>query len=294
MRPMIRKRSTAGWLMLVPVMLGLGAFFVYPLVYLIALSLSRSTLANTFQSFDGWENFSWMFTGTTFTSSIVTTVVFAVFVSVLQLILGLLIAYLLFTSVKNGKVLRALILLPLMTPPVMVGIAWKLLLSPTGWINSLLSRAGLIEQPISILGDQRFAFPSIMLADTWQWTPFIVILAYAALQSLPEDVFEAAALDGAHGRTTFFKLALPMLAPALLSILLIRMIMAFKTFDLIFVLTQGGPGGATDMSTYVIWRTALQEFDLGLAAAQTLYFAVVISIVTLPIVLLNNKAEARL
>ncbi|MGH1371677.1 MAG: carbohydrate ABC transporter permease [Cellvibrionaceae bacterium] len=280
--------------MLVPVMAGLAAFFVYPLVYLIALSVSRSTLANTFQSYDGWENFSWMLTGTSFTSSIITTVIFAVSVSVLQLVLGLLIAYLLFTSVRNGKFLRAIILLPLMTPPVMVGIAWKLLLSPTGWINSLLSRAGFIEQPISILGDGRFAFPSIMLADTWQWTPFIVILAYAALQSLPEDVFEAAALDGANSQTTFFKLTLPMLAPALLSILLIRMVMAFKTFDLIFVLTQGGPGGATDMSTYVIWRTALQEFDLGLAAAQTLYFAVVISIVTLPIVLLNNKAEARL
>ena len=294
MRPLIRRRSTAGWLMLVPVMAGLAAFFVYPLVYLIALSVSRSTLANTFQSYDGWENFSWMLTGTSFTSSIITTVIFAVSVSVLQLVFGLLIAYLLFTSVRNGKILRAIILLPLMTPPVMVGIAWKLLLSPTGWINSLLSRAGFIEQPISILGDGRFAFPSIMLADTWQWTPFVVILAYAALQSLPEDVFEAAALDGACGRTTFFKLTLPMLAPALLSILLIRMVMAFKTFDLIFVLTQGGPGGATDMSTYMIWRTALQEFDLGLAAAQTLYFAIVISIVTLPIVLLNNKAEAKI
>lgn len=294
MRALIRKRSTAGWLMLVPVIAGLGAFFIYPLVYLIALSLSRSTLANTFQRYIGWDNFDWMFTGTTFTSSIITTVVFAVSVSVLQLVLGLMIAYLLFTSVRNGKIIRALILLPLMTPPIMVGVAWRLLLSPTGWINSLMLRAGIIDAPISILGDERFAFPSIMLADTWQWTPFIVILVYAALQSLPEDVFEAAALDGARGATTFFKLTLPMLAPALLSILLIRMIMAFKTFDIVFVLTQGGPGGKTDLSTYMIWRTALQEFDLGLAAAQTLYFAIVISIVTLPIVLLNNKAEARL
>ncbi|WP_136440169.1 carbohydrate ABC transporter permease [Pacificoceanicola onchidii] len=294
MRPLIRKRSTAGWMMLLPVLAGLGAFFIYPFVYLIGLSFSKSTLANTFQKWVGWDNFDWMFTGTNFTSSIATTVIFAITVSIVQLILGLLIAYLLYTSVKNGRVLRALILLPLMTPPVMVGIAWKLLLSPTGWINSLLSQAGLIEQPISILGDQRFAFPSIMLADTWQWTPFIVILSYAALQSLPEDVFEAAALDGAHARTTFFKLTLPMLAPALLSILLIRMIMAFKTFDLVFVLTQGGPGGQTDVSTYTIWRTALQEFDLGLAGAQTLLFAIVISLVTLPIVFLNNKAEARL
>lgn len=293
MRPWIRTRSTAGWLMLVPVMAGLGAFFVYPLVYLIGLSVSRSTLANTFQRYEGWGNFDWMLTGTDFTLSVFTTVFFAVSVSVLQLILGLLIAYLLFSSVRNGKIMRAIILLPLMTPPVMVGIAWKLLLSPTGWINSLLLRAELIAQPISILGDERFAFPSIMLADTWQWTPFIVILVYAKLQSLPVDVFEAAAIDGANSRTTFFKLMLPMLAPALLSILLIRMIMAFKTFDLVFVLTQGGPGGITDMSTYVIWRTALQEFDLGLAAAQTLYFAIVISIVTLPIVILNNKAEAR-
>lgn len=117
MRPLIRTRSTAGWLMLVPVMAGLGAFFVYPLVYLIGLSVSRSTLANTFQRYEGWGNFDWMLTGTDFTSSVFTTVFFAVSVSVLQLILGLLIAYLLFSSVRNGKIMRAIILLPLMTPP---------------------------------------------------------------------------------------------------------------------------------------------------------------------------------
>lgn len=281
--------------MLAPVLLTLVLLTAYPLAYLLALAFSRSDLGQQFQRFVGWDNFHWTLTSTIFPKSLLNTTLFAVIASALQVALGLAIAYLLYHNVRRGRFVRAIVLLPLMTPPVMVGIAWKLLLDPSGgWINGMLLRWGLIARPVSFFGDATLAFPSIMLADTWQWTPFVIILCFAALQALPHDVFEAAALDGAYERTIFWRVTLPMLAPTLVAIFLLRLVMAFKTFDLVYVLTFGGPGDATSIASFEIWRTALREFDVGLAAAQTLLFVVVVTVVTMPIVYLFDRLERRL
>src|SRR5690606_35968223 len=125
-------------------------FAAYPLVYLIGLAFSRSDLGNRFQSFVGLDNFTWAFEGTIFGTSLFNSVWFALAVSAIQLVLGLFIAYLLHSYVREGRLLRTLILLPLMTPPIMVGIAWKLMLNPAGgWLNGMLLRLGAIDQPIS-------------------------------------------------------------------------------------------------------------------------------------------------
>lgn len=280
--------------MVVPMVIGLAIFAAYPLVYLVGLAFSRSDLGNRFQSFVGLDNFTWAFEGTIFGTSLFNSVWFALAVSAIQLVFGLFIAYLLHSYVRQGRLLRTLILLPLMTPPIMVGIAWKLMLNPAGgWLNGMLLRLGAIDQPISFFGDRHLAFPAIMLADTWQWMPLIVILCFAALQSVPEDVYEAAAVDGAYPRRTFWRVTLPIIAPALVAVFLLRLVMAFKTFDLVYALTQGGPGNATTIATFEIWRTAMREFDVGLAAAQTLLFAIVVSVVTLPVVMLFNHLEKR-
>ena len=128
--------------------------------------------------------------------------------SFIQLSLGLLIALLL-QALRQGQFVRSLVLLPLMTPPVLVGVAWKLLLAPAGGlVNGTLLRLDWISEPVSLLGSDTWALPAVLLADTWQWLPFVVILCFAALQTLPADVFEAAALDGASPRGTFLKLSL--------------------------------------------------------------------------------------
>lgn len=283
-----------GLSMVAPLVLGLAIFAAYPLVYLVGLAFTQSDLGNRFQKFVGFSNFTWAFEGTIFGTSLFNSIWFAVVASAVQLLLGLFVAYLLHSYVRRGRILRTLILLPLMTPPVMVGIAWKLMLNPAGgWLNGMLLRLGAIDQPISFFGDRFLAFPAIMLADTWQWTPFIVILCFAALQTVPEDVYEAAALDGAYPRRVFWCITLPMIAPALVTVFLLRLVMAFKTFDLVYALTAGGPGNATTLATFEIWRTAMREFDVGLAAAQTLMFAIVVSVVTLPVVALFNRLEAR-
>ncbi|MFC4171406.1 carbohydrate ABC transporter permease [Microvirga sp. GCM10011540] len=289
-----QRRQLAATVMLAPLVLGLTVFAVYPLVYLIGLAFTRSELGRQFQEYVGWENFDWALTGTIFPTSLWNTVIFAFVVSGAQLVLGLAIAYLLYRYARTGRIIRTLILLPMMTPPVMVGVAWKLILNPSGgWLNGVLLRSGLIERPVSFLGDAQLAFPSIMLADTWQWTPLVVILCFAALQSLPKDVFEAAAIDGAYDGAIFWRLTLPMIAPSLVAIFLMRLVMAFKTFDLVYILTFGGPGNATSIASFEIWKTALREFDVGLAAAQTLLLAITVSIVTLPVVIIFNWVERR-
>lgn len=280
--------------MTIPMVIGLAVFAGYPLVYLIALGFSRSDLGNSFQKFVGLSNFQWAISGTIFPTSLGNAVWFALIVSAIQLCLGLFIAHLLNTYVREGRWLRTLVLLPMMTPPVMVGVAWKLILNPAGgWLNGILLRSGMISQPISVLGDRDLAFPAIMLADTWQWTPLVAILCFAALKAVPDDVYEAAALDGAYPRRMFWQITVPMIAPSLVAIFLLRLVMAFKTFDLVYALTAGGPGNATTIATYEIWKTALREFDVGLASAQTLLFAITVSVVTLPVVAYFNYLEAR-
>jgi multiple sugar transport system permease protein len=220
-------------------------------------------------------------------------VIFAVPVSLIEVALGLAIALLLHSSLRRAHWVRSIILLPLMTPPMMVAVAWKLILAPAGGLlNGILLGTGITSAPISFLGSMPAAFISVALADTWQWTPFVAILAYAALQVLPEDVFEAARVDGASSATIFWRITLPMLAPALVAILLLRVVMAFKLFDLVYGLTLGGPGFGTTVTSFEIWRTALQEFDLGAAAVQTLAFAVVVTIVTLPLTWLHRRTDA--
>ncbi|WP_421850411.1 carbohydrate ABC transporter permease [Oricola sp.] len=279
--------------MLAPLIFGLVVFAVYPFVFLVFLSFSDSTLANQFNGWLGWDNFVWSFEGTDFPETLQRTIIFALSASVIQMCAGFMIAWLLFTAFQDQKFVRALILLPLMTPPVAVGVTWKLLFNTNGWFNTALMSLGLVSEPISFLGEGHYAFPAIMAADTWQWTPFIVILCYAALVSLPKSVFEAAAIDGAYRRQMLLHVIVPMLWPQLLAVFLIRLIIAFKTFDLVYVLTFGGPGNATNISSFEIWKTAMREFDLGLAAAQTLILAVVVTVVTLPVVLWHKHVDAR-
>lgn len=290
----MRSGTHAGIVMLAPLVTGLAVFAVYPFVFLILLAFSDSTLATQFRGWVGLENFSWTFVGTDFSASLGRTIVFAFSTSLLQMVLGFVIAWILYRSVQQGRLIRALILLPMMTPPVAVGVTWKLLLNANGWVNSALMRQGIINEPIAFLGEGQHAFVSVMMADTWQWTPFIIILCYAALSSLPKSVFEAAAIDGAYTRQTLFNIIIPMMWPSLLAIFLVRLILAFKTFDLIYVMTFGGPGNATNVSSFEIWKTAMREFDLGLAAAQTLILAIVVSVCTLPIILWHKYSEARL
>ncbi|CAN0620779.1 Carbohydrate ABC transporter membrane protein 1 (CUT1 family) [Burkholderia multivorans] len=281
-------------LMLLPAGAGLLGLSVLPALYVVALALSRSSLGQPLQAFVGLENLLVLVRDGDFLATLARTALFALPASAAQVAAGLAIALLL-QGVRKGDLLRSVALLPLLTPPVLVGVAWKLLLAPAGgWVNGWLLRAGWIDGPVSWLGSDIWALPAVMLADTWQWLPFTTILCFGALQTLPQDVYEAAALDGARPVPVFLKITLPLLAPALLGIFLLRVVMALKTFDLVYVLTFGGPGQATTLASFEVWKTGLQNFDVGLAGAQTLLFSVFAGLATWPILKLSRWVERRL
>jgi multiple sugar transport system permease protein len=274
--------------------LGLLVFAVYPLVYLLVLSASKSLLGNPFQAWLGVDNYRAALTDRGFIESLLRSVGFALPVTIAEVILGLGIALLIQHSVRGGHVVRTLILLPLMTPPVMVAVAWKLILSPVGGLlNAALLGMGVIEKPVTILGSMLWAFPSIAVADAWQWVPFVVLLVFATLLAQPAEIREAATIDGASEWRIFRDITLPMLMPALVAIGLIRFIMALKLFDLVYALTQGGPGFDTTVGSFFIYRVALERFDVGYAAALTILFGLFVGLITLPVVLLRDWTVRR-
>lgn len=282
------------WLLVAPLVIGLAIFAVYPFIDIAALSFSKSSLGRPFQKWPLLTNYLALARDDTFRATLVRTALFAIPVPLIETALGFSIALLLHTHLRRAGWIRGLILLPLMTPPMMVATAWKLILAPSGGLlDGVLLRTGVIDQPISFLGTMPWAFLSVAVADIWQWTPFVAILSYAALQGLPEEVVEAARVDGASSVKILLYIMLPMLAPTLLAIFLLRVVIAFKLFDLVYGLTFGGPGFDTTVAAFQVWRTALTQFDIGLGAAQTIIFAILVSLVTLPITWLHRFSEAR-
>ena len=282
------------WLLVLPLLIGLAAFTLYPLVYLAALSISKSLLGSTFQEWVGTANFRKAWNDDVFRNSLQLSVLFAFPIAFIELVAGVAIALLVHGNLRGGRIIRTLILLPLITPPIMIATAWKLIFNPAGGLlNSVLQRLGLIDQPISFLGSSEWALRAVGLADAWQWTPFVALLTFAALQSLPEDVAEAAATDGASIWTRFWTITLPMLMPALVAIYLIKLIISFKVFDLVYGMTFGGPGFDTNLASFQIYRVGLQQFDVGYAGAQTLIFGLLVGLLTMPIVFLRDWSLRR-
>lgn len=289
------RRRLVAWALALPLLLGLLVFAVYPFVYLVLLSFSQSTLGAPFRAWVGWANYATALGDDKVTAALGRSVAYALATTLVALVLGLAVALLLDRATRARALLRTLILLPLLTPPVTVGIVWQLLLMPKGgWLNSFLIDLGVVAAPVSFLGAPAYAFPALCLADVWQWTPFVALMAYAALQTLPEEVFDAARIDGAGEAAIFRHVTLPMLGPALAAVALLKLVIGFKVFDLVFVLTAGGPGQATTVASFNIYRVAIQQFDIGLAATQTLLFALVVGLATLPFTLAHDALERRL
>lgn len=287
-------RMLARPLWFAPVVIALVLTTLYPFLFLVALSLSKSSLGKPFRAFAGLKNYVLALGDAEFLWSLVRTLTYAFLSSAVQVAAGLALALLLSTLLRGGRFLLSLFLLPLMTPPVMVGVAWKLILAPAGGLlNGSLLALGLIDEPVSFLGSPALAWASVAIADLWQWTPFVAILCFAALSSLPDGVEDAARLDGAGPVQRFRYVTLPLIAAPLASIFLIKLIFSFKLFDLVYVLTYGGPGFATTTTGFSIFRLAMQQFEVARAAAETLIFATLIGLVTLPVVRLNRALDKR-
>lgn len=291
-RPSAAPQDWRRMLWVAPLVVSLLITTVYPTIFLIALATTKSTLGKPFRDFVGLKQILQALADPNFHNAVLKSVLFAFSSAFVELLIGFALASLFVALLKAGRYLLTLVLLPLMTPPVMVGIAWKLILAPSGGLlNGLLLRWGFIDAPMSFLANPTLAWISIGVADLWQWVPFVTILCFAALVSLPDGVREASQIDGAGPWQRLRHVILPLVAAPLASIFLLKLIIGFKLFDLVYVLTFGGPGFTTTNATFGIWRLAFEQFDVGRAAAQTLVFAIVIGIVTLPVVRLHQRAS---
>ncbi len=278
------------WWLSAPPLLAVAVLLVYPTLFVLGAAVTRSTLARPLQAWTGTANLVAAAESEAFTGSLVRSLVFALAAALATTALGTAVAVALRARGAGLGVLGTLLLLPLVTPPVMVGVAWRLLLAPSG--GALTGTAGdLLGGTPNPLGDPATALATLVAIHVWQWTPLVVLLVFAALLAVPEELHEAAGLDGAGRWRTFTAVTWPTVLPTVLSVLLLELVLGFKVFDLVAVVTSGGPGLATVVASYEIFRTGLRgDYDVGVAAAQTLVLGLLVGVVTTAVSVWRTRA----
>ena len=263
-----REQQTA-WIFLLPALLLLLFVFAYPIARALWLSLFTQNLGTKLQPvFSGLDNYIRIAGDGRFWQSFWTTTVFTVVTVLLELLLGLSIALLLNQRFFGRGVVRTIAILPWALPTALIGLAWAWIFNDQfGVVNDILLRLGLIRTGINWLGEPTLAIIAVIFADVWKTTPFISILLLAGLQSISPDLYEAHAIDGATPWQSFYQITLPLLIAQILIAMLFRFAQAFGVFDLIAVMTGGGPGGATEVVSLYIYSTVMRYLDFGYGAA---------------------------
>ena len=271
------RRDGATWPLLVPAG-GFSLLFVgAPLLGLAALSLCEWALTRArTPAFAGAANYARMLADEAFWASLGTTLWFTVESVALQLVLGVAIALLFNRAWRGIGLIRALFLAPMMIAPLFAGMIWRLVMSEEfGILKQALLALG-IENPPVWLSDPTFALQAVIMVSVWQWTAFVVLFMLAGLQTIAPELYEAASLDGCGPLRRFWYVTLPMLRPFLISTGLFRCIDGFKTFDLIYAMTGGGPGESTQTISYFVYQQGLNFFDIGYAATLALTMLVLV------------------
>lgn len=261
---------------MLPSLIALILVLAAPLVYSLITSFFDTNLKyQGLGEFLGLQNYIDVVKDPYFRESVVTTLKFTVFVVALEFLVGLIIALLLNNIRKWRNFFFTIIIVPMMITPIAVGLIWRLLLhSDLGIVNYVLSLFGISGH--AWLADASLALPTVMFIDIWQNVPYMVLVILAGLVTLPVDPYEAAAIDGASRIQSFFKLTVPMMVPTFSVVLLLRTITALKTYDLIFVLTRGGPGTTTEVISYHIYQQAFRFLEIGKASAMSYLLLLII------------------
>ncbi len=268
------------WLLVSPTILLLVVFSLIPTVMLVRFAFSNVKLQRGGFGVDptGFDNFVRAFGDPLVRDAVGITLKWVAVVTTAEVLLGLALALLLAGGVRGRGVFTSLLIIPIIMPPVAVSVAWLFMYEPNfGVFNYLLNQAGLPS--VRWLSDKSIALYSMMAVDVWQATPFVFLLLYAAILSLPRDPYEAAAIDGAGRWHVFRTVTLPLLGPVLLVVVLLRLIDAARAFDKIFVMTRGGPGTSAYTMTVTIYNEAFAKFDFGYASAISFLFQIVMVIV---------------
>jgi len=287
MRRSVSDRSLA-CLLLAPTIAVLFALTIYPLIYSIKISLQSESGNWTLQ------NFTRLISDHFFLSALAHTVVYAAIALTFEFLIGLGLALLLSAQMRGRSVFRSLLLVPMMLPAVVVGVVWRLILNSNfGALNGTIKGIGINTDALTWTGSPKLAMASVIVADVWQWTPFMFLILLAGLQAIPQEPYEAALIDGASGWQTFRHVTLPLLKPAILIALLLRTMDLLRVFDQIFILTEGGPGFATETVSLYIYRTAFRFSNFGYAAAMSFVLLLITNVISVGYIRFLRTNEAR-
>ena len=278
--PLISKLIQPKILFILPAVILLMVIIAFPLLSALKISFQNYNIGMPGnRSFAGFKNYASMIKDVQFWSSLGVTIRFALSAVVLQSILGITLALCLFNLQKGNSSFITILLIPMSISPVAIGLIWRMLLHPDlGIINYVLDVIGIGGR--AWLGNHSTALNTIILVDTWQWTPFMMIIFYSGLLSLPKEPYEAAILDGANSVQIFFYLTVPLTVPIIITAVLFRFIDAFKAYDLVYILTGGGPGTSTETLSYYIYRIAFTYLDLGRGTASSFIILFAMAVVT--------------
>ncbi|MDY7020950.1 MAG: sugar ABC transporter permease [Cyanobacteriota bacterium] len=264
-----QSQKLTGWLLILPALLVIALVFIYPIARAFWLSFFTQNLGTQLQPlFSGWKNYSRLLGDGRFWQSLWNTSIFTLISITIELVLGMGIALILNQNFRGRGFVRTSALIPWALPTAVMGLAWAWIFNGQyGIVNDILQRLGLMETSITWLGDPTRAMLALIVAEVWKTTPFIALLLLAGLQSIPAALYEAYAIDGATPIQSFRKITLPLLRPQIIIALLFRFAQAFGVFDLIQVMTGGGPAGATETVSIYIYATIRRYLDFGYGAA---------------------------
>jgi len=260
-------RKEIGWF--IPSAVLIAGVLLYPVIRTFALSFYRMDLVTSFHAdFAGFHNFARLLVDSRFHGSLWMTILFTVTTVAIEFAAGLALALCADTWTRGRNAVRSILLIPWTLPTAVIAVLWAWIFNDQyGILNALLLRAGIIGSPISWLGDPTAAFWALVIADVWKTTPFVFLILLAGLQGIPPDLYEAIEIDGGGAWAKFWRITWPFLSRFVFVALVFRVIQAFSVFDLVYVMTGGGPGGTTETLSMYAYQTMMRYLDFGYASA---------------------------
>lgn len=273
----LSRRTLTGYLYVAPLMIWLAATIAYPLFSSVVLSLQDIRIIGTEGTFVGLQNYTSILSSEAFWSSTVRSVGWVIGNGLVQTIAAFIAALMLKEVFPGAQIARIWIILSWIVPTVVVVIIWRWMLNASGGVvNFGLMELGIVERPIGFFGSGSGAFASVIFINAWRMFPFMTVIMLAGLMRIPSELYEAAAVDGASAWQKFRFVILPGLQPVLFVIGLLGTLMSFNTFDVIWLLTGGGPAGGTTTLPVLIYDTAFKQYRLSRAAAMSVVTGVML------------------
>lgn len=289
-----KKEKRLAWLFVLPTLTLVVGVYAYPILTTLVYSVTTIDIATyTIREFVGLGNFQYIISNEFFSPTLIRTIYFGMMVVVMTILLAIGVSLLININFKGNKILKIIILLPWAVPPVVSGVMWSQMFQyEFGFINKIIKIFGGQGDTIW-LGSPTLALHVLIITEIWRWLPFATLFIFAAMQTIPRSVIEAAAIDGAGFFKTVKGVILPIIVPGIIPVAIFLFVSAMKAFDTIFVLTAGGPRSGTTTLNYLVYLQGFQQFKFGRAAATAYILTFVILAVIFTMFLVNRLLSQR-